>query len=155
MKTTITTLLILAVAHIATAGESLKVLTETDAKIPQMDLIVLKRSVLLLGTNHKPDAPKFNRMTYDAAEDKLVQYYTVGATELDRVFAEDKTYLDLYRFRYDTEYSTLRNYLGIWKEDYGLEMHFSLVGGGKGVIIGRDGVRDRDTKKQLGLSWVK
>ena len=147
MKTTITTLLILAVAHIATAVEPLKVLAETDAKISQMDLIVLKRSVLLLGTNHKPDAPKFNRMTYDDAEDKLVQYYTVGAAELDRVFAGDKTYWDLYKFRYDTEYSTLRNYLGIWKGDYGFEMHFSLVDGGKGVIVDRNGIHDRNTVK--------
>jgi hypothetical protein len=83
-------------------------------------------------------------MMYDDAEDTIVQYYRVTASEVDAVLGGKKRSQDPYKDRFKMEELVLRNYLKIYKKDYGLEIRFSTVGGEKGFIVDKDGIRNRE-----------
>ena len=143
MKTLAAILILHSAACVAAADESLKPLTKQAADVSKMDWTILSRSVTLLGSNFKKDVPKFSQMIYDDREDKTVEFYTVSADQVDRVLAGDKTAREVYTFKFKVEYTALRNYIKVFDGDYNLEMSYATVGGGKGFIVSRDGIRKR------------
>ena len=143
MKTLSAILILHSAAFLAAADESLKPLTEQAADVSKMDWIILSRSVTLLGSNFKEDVPKFSRMMYDDRDDKIVEYFTLSADHVDKVLAGDKTAREVYNSKFRIEYLVLRNYIKVFDRDYNLEISYATVGGEKGFIVSRDGIRNR------------
>jgi hypothetical protein len=136
-------------ASVAIAADNLSELAKDEAKISPMDPVILERSVALLGGNHRAAAaPKFSRMIYDDQKKKTIQFFAVEDDHIDKVLAGEKQTQQIYKDQLKTEYMILRNYLNIWGKDYPFEMHFSGFGGGRGFVVNRTGIHDRNKAQQ-------
>jgi hypothetical protein len=143
MKAICTGILITVATCAAGAAESLETLTNERVMVSKMELAILKRSVALLGTNHKAGTPKFCLMVHTEADNVIKQFYTVSASEIEQVLAGDKQSREQYRHRFRMEYEVLRNYLEIYGRDYDLEISYSTAGGEKGFIVNATSFRKR------------
>ena len=148
MKTTYLIAALFFSASVGIAADNLSDLAKGEAKISRMDLVILQRSVALIGGNHRAAAPKFSRMIYDDQKKKIIQFFAVEDNQIDKVLAGEKQTQQIYKDRFKTEYMILRNYLNIWGKDYPFEMHFSSVGGGRGFVVNRTGIHDRNKAQQ-------
>jgi hypothetical protein len=148
MKTTHLIAALIISVSAASAADGLSEVAKAEAELSRMDLAILQRSVALLGGNHRSAAPKFSRMIYDDQEKKIIQFFTIKEDQIDKVLARDKQAQQTYEDQFQAEYMILRNYLNIWGEDYPFDMHFSSVGGDRGFVVNRAGIRDRNNAQQ-------
>jgi hypothetical protein len=138
------TLIIIVTVHLTALGESnLQNASKEVVKLSKIDLIIMKRSILLLGNNSRPDTPKFSSMHYDEKANELIQFYTLKEEDIDKVLSGDKKAIEVFQFKYKMERSSIQaGYLRLNPKDI-FKMHFASIGGGKGFIVSKDGVSKR------------
>ena len=123
------------------AESNLENASKETSKISKLELLILKRSILLLGANNRPNVPKFTLMHYHEKERELNQYYTVTPEQVDKVLSGDKKTRDAFLFRYKMERSSFEaGYLKFNSDDI-FKMTFSVIGGGKSFSITKDGIQ--------------